>query len=400
MSSDGAIPLITDDLVINRVYAVDDLNNPQDPNQVLVTQIGGLMTYQSYTDDIVNWSNYPAVSNVDISGYNIIGVNSILGSSINLFSNNTLQYVPNADTHSGLTVSSSQSGDDIKLSMGIYNNGTNVYPSLQSYSATTLTSQSLYLNPSGGNLFIGQNNPNIYNTIQGGTINIGRTYFDETPTETKDIVLEAINRIDINTVSTSSGSKININTATNGFVNICSENNGTVGIGSAGSSNTHTVNGNLNVNGYLTVDQGGPTSGNVYDTIYNIPVAIESGTLYDLSGALSPGLQSHTFIVGRSGMYCLQTHLVLGGGPVSVGDYLGWAILKSGYLVANSGNTIIGKDASGVDILYTINAPYNYVNLIELQAAQTYTLDIVIGTGWNTGNNGASGLNFQLIRMC
>lgn len=400
MSSDGAIPLITDDLVINRVYAVDDLNNPQDPNQVLVTQIGGLMTYQSYTDDVVNWSNYPAVSNVDISGYNIINVNSILGSSIQLFSDNTLQYVPNADTHSGLTISSSQSGDNIKLSMGFYNNGTAKYPSLQSYSATTLDPQQLYINPDGGNLFIGQNNPDIYNTIQGGIINIGRTYFDETPTETTDIRLEAINRIDINTVSTGGSSKININPSSNGFVNICTEYNGTVSIGSVGSSNTHTVNGNLNVNGYVTVNQGGPTSGNVYDTIYNTPVAIENGTLYDISGALSSGVQSHTFTVTRSGIYCLQTHLVLGGGPVSVGDYLGWVILKSGYIVANSDNTIIGKDASGVNILYTINAPYNYVNLIQLEITETYTLDIVIGTGWNTGDNGGTGLNFQLIRMC
>ena len=71
MSSTGAKSLITDNLVINNVFAVQDDGTPAIPGKVLVTTSSGQMAYQSYDGGEV-WYTVPAATNVDMSGNSII----------------------------------------------------------------------------------------------------------------------------------------------------------------------------------------------------------------------------------------------------------------------------------------------------------------------------------------
>ncbi len=77
-SGGGAIPLKTNQLEINNVYAVDDLGNPRPADKVLVTNANGLMTYETYNGDSSDWYLYPAGGDVDMSGNALINANSIV----------------------------------------------------------------------------------------------------------------------------------------------------------------------------------------------------------------------------------------------------------------------------------------------------------------------------------
>lgn len=71
MSSSGAKSLITDNLVINNVFAVQDDGTPQKSGHVLVTEPSGKMSYRPY-DGTEVWYNVPAGNTVDLSGNIII----------------------------------------------------------------------------------------------------------------------------------------------------------------------------------------------------------------------------------------------------------------------------------------------------------------------------------------
>ena len=73
-SGGGAIPLKTNNLEINNVYAVDNLGNPRPADKVLVTNANGLMTYETYNGDSSDWYLYPAGGPVDMSGFNFDNV--------------------------------------------------------------------------------------------------------------------------------------------------------------------------------------------------------------------------------------------------------------------------------------------------------------------------------------
>ena len=101
---------------------------------------------------------------------------------------NIIANVSISDTKAGIIISSIESGADSKLSMGFYNNGT-IFPSLQSYRASDLLAENVYINPSGGNVIIAQNTAPVITTINGGTINVGAT------TTTSIINITAVNTL-------------------------------------------------------------------------------------------------------------------------------------------------------------------------------------------------------------
>jgi hypothetical protein len=72
MSSNGAISIITDNLVINKVFAVQDDGNPCAQGQVLVTQSDGTMAYRPYDTTGVFWYDVPAETDVCMKAHSIL----------------------------------------------------------------------------------------------------------------------------------------------------------------------------------------------------------------------------------------------------------------------------------------------------------------------------------------
>jgi len=127
MSSSGATTQITDNLVINNVYAVNNDGTPQISGKVLVTGPGGLMTYQAYSGGDV-WYTVPAETNVDMSGNSIIkcpnmvsqitstgGTNNCISLTSGLDGSGNKSYNIATNIQSGTGISISQVGSTITI---------------------------------------------------------------------------------------------------------------------------------------------------------------------------------------------------------------------------------------------------------------------------------------------
>jgi hypothetical protein len=243
MSSSGAKPYNSNELVIQNVYAVDDKEIPIPANKVLITTSTGQMAFVDYNNNDAEWSLYPAISTVNMAGNGIVIVPYI----------------------SGLGVLSTISGDTAaNIDLGL----TTVYqiPYLQSFNANNGAYRELAINPLGNTTIIG------YNPIGGDSGNwAGKKLYVG-----GDVGITGA--LSVNTINMTAGALTGVNTInglpyttgedtywnSTGSGNISSVNTGNIGIGVA------TPVSKLEINSGTNISQNFPVTGT-----YIVPTGVK-----------------------------------------------------------------------------------------------------------------------------